>query len=76
VSLIPKANRKFPGAANGLKVEEERLDLLKGKSETFSEKPLRRVDIPQMEFWRHWRRFWCCYLLGSIIFLAVFLPVL
>lgn len=25
---------------------------------------------------KHWRRFWCCYLLASIIFLAIFLPVL
>jgi catalase (peroxidase I) len=25
---------------------------------------------------RHWRRFWCCYLVGVIIFLAIFLPVL
>ncbi|KAJ5116795.1 hypothetical protein N7456_001143 [Penicillium angulare] len=26
-------------------------------------------------FRRHWRRFWCCYLLGNIIFLAIFLPI-
>lgn len=25
---------------------------------------------------RHWKRFWCCYLVGNIIFLAVFLPIL
>lgn len=25
---------------------------------------------------RHWKRFWCCYLIGNIIFLAVFLPIL
>lgn len=25
---------------------------------------------------RHWKRFWCCYLIGNIIFLAIFLPVL
>lgn len=25
---------------------------------------------------RHWKRFWCIYLLANIIFLAVFLPVL
>jgi hypothetical protein len=25
---------------------------------------------------KHWRRFWCCYLVAAIIFLAIFLPVL
>lgn len=25
---------------------------------------------------RHWARFWCCYIFWSLIFLAVFLPVL
>jgi hypothetical protein len=25
---------------------------------------------------KHWRRFWCCYLVVAIIFLAIFLPVL
>ncbi|KAJ5355537.1 uncharacterized protein N7496_012749 [Penicillium cataractarum] len=24
---------------------------------------------------KHWRRFWCCYLVAAIIFLAIFLPV-
>ncbi|KAL4955776.1 hypothetical protein BDW69DRAFT_192970 [Aspergillus filifer] len=34
------------------------------------EKPTRRTRVK-----RHFARFWCCYLLGSIVFLAVFLPV-
>ncbi|PYH48608.1 uncharacterized protein BP01DRAFT_371536 [Aspergillus saccharolyticus JOP 1030-1] len=25
---------------------------------------------------RHWRRFWCCYAFGGIIFLAIMLPIL
>lgn len=25
---------------------------------------------------RHLRRFWCCYLMAGIIFLAIFLPIL
>lgn len=25
---------------------------------------------------RHWKRFWCCYLVGNITFLAIFLPIL
>jgi hypothetical protein len=28
------------------------------------------------KFARHWKRFWCCYLIGNVIFLAIFLPVL
>ncbi|RAL09221.1 DUF3712 domain-containing protein [Aspergillus homomorphus CBS 101889] len=26
-------------------------------------------------FRRHWGRFWCCYALGGVIFLAIFLPI-
>lgn len=25
---------------------------------------------------RHWKRFWCLYLIGNVIFLAILLPVL
>lgn len=25
---------------------------------------------------KHWRRFWCCYLIGNVVFLAIFLPIL
>jgi hypothetical protein len=28
------------------------------------------------KFRRHCRRFWLCYLIGNVIFLAIFLPVL
>jgi hypothetical protein len=38
--------------------------------------PLGRVKSARAKFQKHWRRFWCCYLLGAIIFLAIFLPVL
>lgn len=30
----------------------------------------------RQRFKRHLARFWCCYLLAGIIFLAIFLPVL
>lgn len=30
----------------------------------------------RQRFKRHCARFWCCYLLAGIIFLAIFLPVL
>jgi hypothetical protein len=35
------------------------------------EKPKKRQRLK-----RHLARFWCCYLLAGIIFLAIFLPVL
>lgn len=25
---------------------------------------------------RHWKRFWFCYLVGLVVFLAIFLPLL
>ena len=30
----------------------------------------------KIKFQWHWRRFWCCYLIAGIIFLAIILPVL
>jgi hypothetical protein len=30
----------------------------------------------KQKFRRHWARFWCCYLVGAIVFLAIFLPIL
>jgi hypothetical protein len=38
--------------------------------------PVGRVKSTQAILLRHWRRFWCCYLLGMVIFLAIFLPIL
>lgn len=35
-----------------------------------------RAQKTQATLKQHWRRFWCCYLLASVIFLAIFLPVL
>ena len=37
---------------------------------------LSRAGAARQKFNKHWRRFWCCYLLASIIFLAIFLPIL
>lgn len=34
---------------------------------------IKRANI---KFQKHWRRFWCCYMLAAIIFLAIFLPIL
>lgn len=38
--------------------------------------PVGRVKSTQAILLRHWRRFWCCYLLGMVIFLAISLPIL
>ncbi|CAG7953402.1 unnamed protein product [Penicillium nalgiovense] len=37
--------------------------------------PVGRVKSTQAILLRHWRRFWCCYLLGMVIFLAISLPI-
>ncbi|KAJ6100077.1 hypothetical protein N7467_001612 [Penicillium canescens] len=34
-----------------------------------------RVRSAHAKFEKHCRRFWCCYLVGIVIFLAIFLPV-
>lgn len=28
------------------------------------------------KFRRHWKRFWCCYLVGFVVLSAIFLPLL
>ncbi|KAJ5875744.1 uncharacterized protein N7473_013091 [Penicillium subrubescens] len=35
----------------------------------------RRLKHARANVQKHWRRFWCCYLVAAIIFLAIFLPV-
>lgn len=29
-----------------------------------------------IRWWRHYKRYWICYLIAGIIFLAIFLPIL
>lgn len=43
--------------------------------ETIEEKP-GRIRATNRKVKRHLRRFWCCYLIGAIVFLAIFLPIL
>lgn len=31
---------------------------------------------PMQKARKHWARFWCCYCFWSVIFLAIFLPIL
>jgi hypothetical protein len=42
--------------------------------EKSSEKDIQETRIQKVK--KHYRRFWCCYLVGGIIFLAIFLPLL
>lgn len=44
------------------------------KMDTLELETIKRT--PTQTLRRHWFRFWCCYLFFSIIFLAIFLPVL
>ncbi|KNG87591.1 hypothetical protein ANOM_005441 [Aspergillus nomiae NRRL 13137] len=41
-----------------------------------SEVPGQRRKAVKLKVQRHFRRFWFCYLLGGVIFLAIFLPLL
>lgn len=58
----------------------ETLDLeLKGLDDansTSEDKHIGKVKTVRTKVLKHWRRFWCCYLLGAVVFLAIFLPVL
>ncbi|KAF9891854.1 hypothetical protein FE257_003339 [Aspergillus nanangensis] len=40
-----------------------------------SEEKPGRVRAANRKVKRHLRRFWCCYLIGGIVFLAIFLPI-
>ena len=44
------------------------------KVDTLQLETIRRT--PTQEVRRHWARFWCCYMFWSVIFLAIFLPIL
>ncbi|KAJ5688519.1 hypothetical protein N7462_002911 [Penicillium macrosclerotiorum] len=52
-------------------------DLEKSNSLDSLEKPenVGRLKSTRTTFQKHWRRFWCCYLVAVVIFLAIFLPV-
>ncbi|KAL4914849.1 hypothetical protein BDW62DRAFT_219801 [Aspergillus aurantiobrunneus] len=60
------ANRsELKGKAAGTDAEIEHVEVAVGE-----EKPKKRQRLK-----RHLARFWCCYLLAGVIFLAIFLPV-
>ncbi|CAL5872809.1 uncharacterized protein PFLUO_LOCUS7078 [Penicillium psychrofluorescens] len=72
------ANRNLPNSPGKLGGENE--DLESPNLETESLKPLEKGDLNKskatpMKLKKHWRRFWFCYLLGSIVLLAILLPI-
>ncbi|RAH40654.1 DUF3712 domain-containing protein [Aspergillus brunneoviolaceus CBS 621.78] len=50
-------------------VDNEHLE----KTRSISLEPGKRTRAQRLR--RHWGRFWCCYVFGSIIFLTIFLPI-
>lgn len=38
--------------------------------------PPTKAQLAKTKTQKHFKRFWCCYLLALIIFLAIFLPIL
>ncbi|OGM49896.1 hypothetical protein ABOM_001520 [Aspergillus bombycis] len=42
---------------------------------TGSEVPGQRKKVAKLKIQRHFRRFWFCYVLGGVVFLAIFLPL-
>lgn len=42
----------------------------------YEEKATGRAKKARLDLKKHWKRFWCCYLVATVIFLAIFLPVL
>lgn len=56
--------------SKGVEDGEENAELAKGLS--LEPTPTTR----SMKMKKHLGRFWCCYLIGNIIFLAIFLPIL
>ncbi|KAJ6064396.1 hypothetical protein N7499_013076 [Penicillium canescens] len=74
--MNPKSDQSYSIGANS--------DLLTFGTKSLSEKQTKleadhdavdRVRSAQVRFQKYWRRFWSCYLVGIVIFLAIFLPV-
>ncbi|KAG2417656.1 hypothetical protein HFD88_008875 [Aspergillus terreus] len=61
--------KKSKGIASSAGVDVEHLE-----SVSVDEKP-GRIRAMNQKVKRHIRRFWCCYLIGGIVFLAIFLPL-
>lgn len=69
-AMDPSEEKKSKGLASSAGVDVEHLE-----SVSVDEKP-GRIRATNQKVKRHIRRFWCCYLIGGIVFLAIFLPLL
>ncbi|KAL4977180.1 hypothetical protein BDW66DRAFT_150283 [Aspergillus desertorum] len=64
------ATRASSSGVKGKGTKIEHVEALTEGGQLEKEKPGKRQRLK-----RHFARFWCCYLLGGIVFLAIFLPV-
>ncbi|KAJ5934088.1 hypothetical protein N7466_003635 [Penicillium verhagenii] len=46
-----------------------------GEVDIAIERPSRKLQGRREKLQKHWRRFWCCYLVAAFIFLAIALPI-
>lgn len=81
--LVVGSNRNLPslpGEGNGSKQTSGALGVdikqVKSLEPLKRSKGSRSLQSVRANVRKHWRRFWCCYLVAVIIFLAIFLPVL
>ncbi|KAL5360485.1 hypothetical protein BJX96DRAFT_184575 [Aspergillus floccosus] len=68
-AMDPSEEKKSKGIASSAGVDVEHLE-----SVGMDEKP-GRIRATNQKVKRHLRRFWCCYLIAGIVFLAIFLPL-
>jgi hypothetical protein len=71
-SLTGKSNSSKQ-TSGALGVDIKQVENLEPLEKSKSARSLRSV---RANVGKHWRRFWCCYLVAVIIFLAIFLLVL
>jgi hypothetical protein len=69
--FVVEASRDLPTALK--KGEEIKSD---AASNVDSKQATGRLKVARANSQKHWRRFWCCYVVPAIIFLAILLPVL
>ena len=70
--IIGASRNLSTGSENSIKSDFEHVERLEtGDSQLGSKFRRSRVKVQ-----KHWLRFWCCYVLASVVFLAIFLPIL
>ena len=73
-NLVPLDEKSVKKAQENLDLEIKGVDDANSTSE--EDQQIGTVKKIRTRAQKHWRRFWCCYLLGAVVFLAIFLPVL